>query len=630
MTEPNFSINFTAKMLATDGCEVGDLLVYNSDLGLWKVATSANRTAADAGAQAVALTDYGGSLVGKVTYQSSGIVANEITDLGAGTAALVRTSSTGRFERIVGDPGADDDVVGYCETDGRVKLHLGLPWSLMGDVGVSLPDGWSDESGGRLHARQVEMGNGAALLTFAASGSTITRDSGSFATDGFAIGDGIVVDGSALNDGTYTVTNVAGAVITVAEALVNEGPIGSTNIYLATQAYLTYGSTGGTFPDDGLVRVDSSTAQKLIVAQYSGGEYDVLNVSGSQIRIGDNFPTDTDVVLQAGSAGIIQLVGAEVLVGITGSYPSDSFIGSSLLVNSNLYLNHRDGSSGGVGAGRGIFVIGKRLAEPSSNPTSDAFLYLDDPTTNGFVIHFPSGNKCVVPDFNGTLPTSGGASFSDSAGLRALLSDETGTGAAVFNDTPILATPKIIDSSGGQTYNFAVSNLAADRTITLPLLTGNDVFVFEAHTQTLTNKTLTSPSISGPTISGTVIYQGTRFSIRSIPGEVQTSSTTTATVASYTMPDERHCQFDAIVTFARRTSVTKAGTYKLSVAYRRAAGGAPTIVGALVTQPDQETTASDTVTIDVSSNDVRVRVTAADTDGRNWSCELRVQETTNA
>jgi len=87
-----------------------------------------------------------------------------------------------------------------------------------------------------------------------------------------------------------------------------------------------------------------------------------------------------------------------------------------------------------------------------------------------------------------------------SANLLSLVTDETGTGALVFANTPSLITPKIADSAGGQFYNFAVSNLVADRTVTLPLLTGNDTFVFEAHTQTLTNKTI---NLSSNTLSGT-------------------------------------------------------------------------------------------------------------------------------
>jgi len=56
--------------------------------------------------------------------------------------------------------------------------------------------------------------------------------------------------------------------------------------------------------------------------------------------------------------------------------------------------------------------------------------------------------------------------------------------------SPILTTPQINDTSADHKYIFAVSELAADRTVTMPLLTGNDTFVFASHTQTLDNKTI--------------------------------------------------------------------------------------------------------------------------------------------
>ena len=57
-----------------------------------------------------------------------------------------------------------------------------------------------------------------------------------------------------------------------------------------------------------------------------------------------------------------------------------------------------------------------------------------------------------------------------------------------------LTLPKINDTSSDHTYNFAVSELTANRTITLPLLTGNDTFAFVGQTQTFTNKTFTDAS----------------------------------------------------------------------------------------------------------------------------------------
>ena len=67
-------------------------------------------------------------------------------------------------------------------------------------------------------------------------------------------------------------------------------------------------------------------------------------------------------------------------------------------------------------------------------------------------------------------------------------------------NSPVLTTPQINDTSSDHQYVVAVSELAADRNVTLPLLAGDDEFTFNAHTQTLTNKTLTTPTINSPKI----------------------------------------------------------------------------------------------------------------------------------
>jgi hypothetical protein len=60
----------------------------------------------------------------------------------------------------------------------------------------------------------------------------------------------------------------------------------------------------------------------------------------------------------------------------------------------------------------------------------------------------------------------------------------------------VLFAPRIQDTTQDHRYIFGVSELAADRTVTLPLLGANDTFVFEAFAQTLTNKTLTNPTLN--------------------------------------------------------------------------------------------------------------------------------------
>lgn len=61
---------------------------------------------------------------------------------------------------------------------------------------------------------------------------------------------------------------------------------------------------------------------------------------------------------------------------------------------------------------------------------------------------------------------------------------------------PVLFSPRIQDTSQDHRYIFGVSELAADRTVTLPVLGADDTFVFLAAEQTLTNKTLTNPTLN--------------------------------------------------------------------------------------------------------------------------------------
>ena len=68
--------------------------------------------------------------------------------------------------------------------------------------------------------------------------------------------------------------------------------------------------------------------------------------------------------------------------------------------------------------------------------------------------------------------------------------------------SPVITTPQINDTSADHQYVFAVSELAADRNVTLPLLTGDDTFVFANHTQTLTNKTIDGLTVSNPNLTG--------------------------------------------------------------------------------------------------------------------------------
>jgi hypothetical protein len=113
------------------------------------------------------------------------------------------------------------------------------------------------------------------------------------------------------------------------------------------------------------------------------------------------------------------------------------------------------------------------------------------------------GNNTIVAegasanDFETTL------TFTDPTADRTItFPDATGTvqltGGAQSLTSAVLTTPQIQDTSSNHQYIFAPSELAADRTVTLPLLAGNDTFSFVGFTETLTNKTLTSPVLTAP------------------------------------------------------------------------------------------------------------------------------------
>ncbi len=122
------------------------------------------------------------------------------------------------------------------------------------------------------------------------------------------------------------------------------------------------------------------------------------------------------------------------------------------------------------------------------------------------------------------------------------------------------------------------------------------------------------------------------LTVKSFPGLLVIASTTPTNItgASYTMADDTCVSFSYEFVCARRTAVTKAGTYRGRVTYRRTGGAGPTIVGAAVYETDQETTAGDGIAFVVSSNTISAQWTSADTDSRNIGGEFRIVEVTDA
>ena len=153
---------------------------------------------------------------------------------------------------------------------------------------------------------------------------------------------------------------------------------------------------------------------------------------------------------------------------------------------------------------------------------------------------------------NVTLPTTGT--------LSAIAGSETLTNKILTS--PVLTTPQINDSATDHQYVFAVGNLAADRTVTLPVLTGNDTLVFEAHTQTLTNKTINGGSNTFAAVP-TSALTGTAFVVTdgSTASNIATGGTLTFTA---TANETTVAQSGGTVTIGLPNNVTIAGNLTVS------------------------------------------------------------------
>lgn len=143
-----------------------------------------------------------------------------------------------------------------------------------------------------------------------------------------------------------------------------------------------------------------------------------------------------------------------------------------------------------------------------------------------------------------------------------------------------------------------------------------------------TDVTLSStPTISTPTFTGTITSSGTAWRILDSVDRITTTDATVTTVASWFMSDETAVAVDVLVLGSKRTAVTEVGRYKRSVVYQRTGGGVATIVGALESGTDEETSAGLDVTIDTDgAATIRVRVTGLAATNMTWSCAMRVQE----
>lgn len=108
-----------------------------------------------------------------------------------------------------------------------------------------------------------------------------------------------------------------------------------------------------------------------------------------------------------------------------------------------------------------------------------------------------SSTKTITAQYQaiGFMSDNSNWQLTTNPGTATLTGTETFTNKTLTSPVltgPIMTVPQIQDTSSDHQYVFAVNELAADRTVTLPLLLASDEFVFKNHIVALTNKDLSS------------------------------------------------------------------------------------------------------------------------------------------
>ncbi len=211
---------------------------------------------------------------------------------------------------------------------------------------------------------------------------------------------------------------------------------------------------------------------------HKSGGTDVIKINELAASTTNNTATNSTTLVN-GTLPILSGSATQYLNG-TGAWSTPSTSGGG---EANTY------STSGTGAAWTQTKVGVNLPFRSFIVTSKLTLTTN---TNDLTLDVNQANLSIAYGQLTSVPTA------------LVRTDQANTFTGTFAQTFPTSTLKILNPASTFSTTIANSAIAANRVLTLPLLTADDTLVTAAFTQTLTNKTLTSPNISSISNTGTL------------------------------------------------------------------------------------------------------------------------------
>ena len=286
--------------------------------------------------------------------------------------------------------------------------------------------------------------------------------------------------------------------------------VGGYELALASLSNATFGANVATF-----LATPSSANLAAAVTDETGSGALVFATSPTLVTPALGTPASGIMTNVSGTAASLTAGNVTTNANLTGHVTS---VGNAAVLGSFTSSQLATALTDETGSGAAVFATSPTLVTPALGTPASGTMTNVTGTASGLT----AGNVTTNANLTGHVTSVGNAavlgSFT-SAQLAAALTDETGSGAAVFANTPTLVTPAIGAATGSSltlTNITLASNGNATVLGTLDLGNESDTTIARSaagvitvegvevvtltRSQTLTNKTLTSPTLTSPAL----------------------------------------------------------------------------------------------------------------------------------